>query len=206
MVNLRLICKYVRLASHKSALDDRRFVNGHAGVPITRASRRPSRRLRTRITPDDRKLEVRIFLAALASGASVRASAKLAGLTERRIARWVAFNGFFPPVEDAQHKGQVAKDDPSGREAYDASAELALVLQDRDLQRSADRHAGGDRELLHKMWMSGELMSLYEREAIANLRRCGKHDLADYFDRAMADAPLQPIDYFCESLRSLGLE
>ncbi len=178
--------------------------DGHAAVRITRASRRPSRRLRTRITPDDRKLEVRIFLAALATGASVRAAAKLATLSERRILRWVAFNGFLPAVQKAQRKGQVAKDDPIGQAAYDAGAELALALQDRDLQRSADRHAGGDRELLHKMWMSGELMAIYEREAIATLRRCGKHDLADDYERAMADAPLQPIDYVGESLRSLG--
>ena len=69
----------------------------------------------------------------------------------------MAFNGFLPAVQKAQRKGQVAKDDPLGQAAYDASAELALALQDRDLQRAADRHAGGDRELLHKMWMSGEL-------------------------------------------------
>jgi hypothetical protein len=91
-----------------------------------------------------------------------------------------------------------------GQGAYDAGAELALALQDRDLQRSADRYAGGDRELLHKMWMSGELMAIYKREAIANLRRHGKHDLADYHERALADAPLQPIDYVGEALRSLG--
>ena len=103
----------------------------YAGVRIARASRRPSRRLRTRITPDDRKLEVRIFLAALATGASVRAAAKLATLSERRILRWVAFNGFLPAVQKAQRKGQVVKDDPIGQGAYDASAELALALQDR---------------------------------------------------------------------------
>ena len=118
----------------------------------------------------------------------------------------MAFNGFLPAVLQAQRKGRVAKDDASGRKAHDASAELALALQDRDLQRAADRHAGGDRELLHKMWMSGELMAIYEREAIANLRRHGKDDLADYFERALADAPLQPIDYVGDGLRSLGLE
>jgi hypothetical protein len=73
----------------------------------------------------------------------------LAALTERRILRWVAFNGFFPAVEEAQRKGRVAKDDPFGQAAYDAVAELTLALQDRDLQRSADRYAGGDRERLH---------------------------------------------------------
>ena len=105
----------------------------------------------------------------------------------------MAFNGFLPAVQKAQRKGQVAKDDPLGQAAYDASAELALALQDRDLQRAADRHAGGDRELLHKMWMSGELMAIYEREAIATLRRCGKHDLADDYERALADAPLPTL-------------
>jgi hypothetical protein len=57
------------------------------------------------------------------------------------------------------------------------------------------------------MWMSGELMSIYEREAIANLRRCGKHDLADHYERALATAPpFQPTDYVGEALRTLGLE
>jgi hypothetical protein len=183
------------------------LLEAHVAVPLTHARRRPSRRLRTRITPDDRKLEVRIFLAALAAGTPVRAAAKLATLSERRILRWVAFNGFLPAVQEAQRKGQIVKDDPLSRGAYDAGAELTLALQDRDLQRSADRHAGGDRELLHKMWMSGELMAIYEREAIATLRRCGKHDLADYYERAMADAPPpQPVDYVGDGLRSLGLE
>jgi hypothetical protein len=139
----------------------------------------------------------------LATGASVRAAAKLATLSERRILRWVAFNGFLPAVQKAQRKGQIVKDDPLSRGAYDADAELTLALQDRDLQRSADRHAGGDSERLHEMWMSGELMAIYKREAIANLRRCGKHDMADYYERALADAPIQPIDYLGE-LRSLG--
>jgi hypothetical protein len=163
--------------------------------------------LRTRITPDDRALDVRIFLAAVATGTSIRGAAKLAGLTERRILRWVAFNGFFPAVEEAQRKGQVVKDDPFGQAAYDAGAELTLALQDRDLQRSADRYAGGDRERLHEMWMSGELMAIYEREAIAVLRRHGKHDLADYYEHARADAPPpQPVDYVGDGLRSLDLE
>jgi hypothetical protein len=54
------------------------------------------------------------------------------------------------------------------------------------------------------MWMSGEMMAIYEREAIANLRRHGKHDLADRYERAMADAPPRPIDYVGEALRSLS--
>ena len=119
----------------------------------------------------------------------------------------MAFNGFLPAVQEAQGKGQVVKDDPLGQCAYDAGAELTFAIQDRDLQRSADRHAGGDRELLHQMWMSGELMAIYEREAIAVLRRHGKDDLADYFERAVAEAPPpQPVDYVGDGLRSLGLE
>ena len=50
----------------------------------------------------------------IATGTSVRAAAKLATLSERRVLRWVAFNGFFPAVEEAQRKGQVVKDDPFG--------------------------------------------------------------------------------------------
>jgi hypothetical protein len=121
--------------------------------------------------------------------------------------RWVAFNGFLPAVQDAQRKGQTAKRDPLGQEAFCASIDLRIALQDRDLQRSADRYAGGDRDRLHEMWISGELMAIYERAAIANLRRCGKHDLADHYERALAAAPPpQPIDYVGEALRSLGSE
>ena len=50
----------------------------------------------------------------IATGTSIRAAAKLATLSERRIPRWVAFNSFFPAVEEAQLKGQVVKDDPFG--------------------------------------------------------------------------------------------
>ncbi len=89
----------------------------------------------------------------------------------------MAFNGFLPAVKDAQRKGQTAKRDPLGKAAFDASIDLTIALQDRDLQRSADRYAGGDRDRLHEMWMGGELMAIYEREAIASLRRCGKNDL-----------------------------
>jgi hypothetical protein len=160
--------------------------------------------LRTRITPDDRKLEVRIFLAALATGASVSGAAKLAGLSERRIVRWVAFNGFLPAVQDAQRRRRTARRDPLGKKAFNASIDLRIALQDRYLQRAADRYAGGDRDRLLEMWMSGELMAIYEREAIANLRRCGKHDLADHYERAMAAAgPPPPIDYVGEEMRSL---
>jgi hypothetical protein len=130
---------------------------------------------------------VRIFLAALATGASIRESAKAALLSERRIFRWVAFNGFLQAVQEAQSKGQVAKRDPFGQAAFDAGIELTLALQDRNLRVAANRYAGGDRERLCEMWMSGELMAIYEREAIANLRRDGKHDLADRYERAAAE-------------------
>ncbi len=69
------------------------------------------------------------------------------------------------------------------------------------------QYAGGDRDLLHRMWMGRELMAIYEREAIANLRRCGQYDLADHYERAPATAPpFQPPDYVDEAMRSLGLE
>jgi hypothetical protein len=119
----------------------------------------------------------------------------------------VAFNGFLPIVQDAQSRGQTARRDPLGKEALDASIDLRIALQDRDLQHAADRYAGGDRDRFHKMWMSGELMAIYEREAIANLRRCGKHDLADHYERRMVAAgPPAPVDRVGEELRSLGFE
>jgi hypothetical protein len=70
-----------------------------------------------------------------------------------------------------------------------------------------DRYADGDRERLHEMWMSGELNGIYLRDGIETLRRHGKHDLADHYERALANTPPpQPIDYVAEALRSLGLE
>jgi len=150
---------------------------------------------------------VRIFLAALATGASVNGAAKVAGLSQRRIIRWAAFNGFLPAVQDAQRKGQTAKRDPLGKAAFDASIDLTIALRNRDLQRSADRYAGGDRDRLHEMWMSGELMAIYNREVIADLRRHGKDDLANHYERAIAEAPPpQPADYVGEALRGVGLE
>lgn len=95
--------------------------------------------MRRRITPDDRKLEVRIFLAALATGASIKVGAK----------------------------------------AVDARVELNIALNNRSLQQAADRYAG-DRDRLHAMWMSGELMAIYDREEIASPRWLGKVDLADH--------------------------
>jgi hypothetical protein len=38
---------------------------------------------------------------------------------------------------------------------FEAGAALTFALQDRDLQHAADRHAGGERNRLHKLWMSG---------------------------------------------------
>lgn len=134
-------------------------------------------------------------------------AAKAAGLSARRIVRWVAFNGFFPAVEKARSKGRRTKHDRFGVDASKALIELNDALAERSEQQSADRYADGDRERLHEMRMSGELQAIYDREAIANLRRHGKHDLADHYEHLMADAPpLRPIDYVGEALRSLGLE
>jgi hypothetical protein len=161
----------------------------------------------TRITPGDLELEVRIFLAALAAGKSVRDGAKLVGLSERRVTRWVGFNGFGPAIFGARRKGRIAEANPFSGKAVDAMVELTIALQDRTSQRAADRYAGGDRERLHEMWVSGELMAIYDREAIADLRRHGKHDHADRYERALVNAPpFKPIDYVGEELRRVGFK
>jgi hypothetical protein len=145
-------------------------------------------------------------LAALAAGESVRAAAKMAELSEHRIARWVAFCDFLPAVRKAQRKAKRAKGNGLGAAQIDALLELRAAIAERSEQRTADRYAGGDRERLYEMRKSGELMEIYEREAIANLRRCGKHSLADHYERALAGAPpARPVDYVAEDLRSLGL-
>jgi|GEM_PF-6633384 hypothetical protein len=53
----------------------------------------------------------------------MRGAAKIAALSERRIARWGAFYAFFPAVEEAQPRGQVARSDPFGQYAFDTSME-----------------------------------------------------------------------------------
>jgi hypothetical protein len=54
--------------------------------------------------------------------------------------------------------------------------------------------------------MSGELIAIYDREMIDSLRRHGKNDLADRYERALAEAPpWQPPDYLGEEMRRLGL-
>lgn len=137
----------------------------------------------------------------------MRDGAKLAGLSEHRVARWVAFNGFGPAVIAAQQKGRIAQADPFTGEAVDASVDLTIALHDRTLQRAADQYANGDRERLREMWISGELMALYDREAIASLRREGKHDLADRDEHALRNAPRRPpIDYVGEELRRAGFK
>jgi hypothetical protein len=88
----------------------------------------------------------------------------------------------------------------------DALIELSAALDGRSEQRSADRYADGDPARLHEMRENGELQAIYDREAIANLRRHGKHDLADHYERLMAGPPPpQPIYDLGEALRSLGL-
>lgn len=137
---------------------------------FARARSRASEARYRRITPDDRKLDVRILLAALATGKTVREAAKMAGLSERRVARWVAFNGFLPTIRKAQRKGKTARNKPFSDEAFASLTELNAALSDRTFQETADRYAGGDRDQLYEMWMSGELMAIYEREAIETLR------------------------------------
>jgi hypothetical protein len=83
--------------------------------------------------------------------------------------------------------------------------ELSIALQDRTLQRAADRYADADRERLHEMWMSGELMEIYDQEAIGGRRRDGKHDLADRIEHTLRNAPRRPpVDYVGEELRRAG--
>jgi hypothetical protein len=108
---------------------------------------------------------VRVFLAALATGKSVREAAKLATLTERQIERWVAFHNFLPAVRGAQRKGKLANEDPFGDGQLDALIELNAALADRSERQRADRYAGGDRERLHQMWISGELDRIWVAEA-----------------------------------------
>jgi hypothetical protein len=119
----------------------------------------------------------------------------------------VAFYDFFPAVEEARRKAQIASSDPFGQNAFDAST------------KRHDRAAGSRLAALRKplRWRGPRssprdvderrATAIYEREAIANLRRSGMHDLADHYERAMAAAPApQPVDYVSEALRSLGLE
>jgi hypothetical protein len=101
----------------------------------------------------------------------------------------------------------MANADPFTREVVDASVDLTIALQDRTLQRAADQYADGDRERLRQTWVSGELMELYDREAIAGLRRDGKHDLADRIEHTLLNAPRRPpIDYVGEELRRAGFK
>jgi hypothetical protein len=75
------------------------------------------------------------------AGATVREAAKLAALSGRRIARWVPFYGFFPPVEGGSAQRPDRHQRSFGQYAFDASRELRIALQDRDLQHSANRYA-----------------------------------------------------------------
>jgi hypothetical protein len=59
---------------------------------------------------------------------------------------------------------------------------------------------GGDFQFLGLTRPS--ISNLQTRSHRANLRRHGKHDLADHYERALADAPpLQPIDNLGGTLR-----
>jgi hypothetical protein len=190
------------------ALHDERTKRAHTPVGVSsRARNQPTKQKKTRITPEDRPLDVRVFLAALAAGKGVPEAAGLAELSTHRIARWVAFCDFLPAIRKAQRKGKRYNSDGAGEARIDALIELSAALEDRTEQRAADQYADGDRERLLEMQKSGELQAIHDREAIANLRWHGKHDLADHYERLMAEAPLPPpIDYVGEALRSLGLE
>jgi hypothetical protein len=190
-------------------LNDERTKRAHTPIGVSsRARNQPTEQKKTRITPEDRPLDVRVFLAALAAGKGVPEAAELAALSMHRIARWVAFCDFLPAVRKAQRKGKrYNSDGVEGEVRIDALIELSAALDDRTEQRTADQHADGDRERLHEMRKSGELQAIHDREAIANLRWHGKHDLADHYERLMPEAPSpQPIDHVGEALRSLGLE
>lgn len=85
--------------------------------------------------------------------------------------------------------------------------ERNIALEDRTLQQAADRYADGDRERLQEMWMSGELLAIYDREAIETLRRHGKHALANRYEHALRNAASRPpIDYIGEELRRAGFQ
>jgi hypothetical protein len=72
----------------------------------TKAAKRGSK---TIVTPAGQQLDVHVFLAALAAGKSVPTALKMAGLSERRVARWIAFNSFGPAVKKAKRKGWLSK-------------------------------------------------------------------------------------------------
>jgi transposase len=164
-----------------------------------RARTKPAKQAgKTSITPDDQQLEVRMFLATLSAGESVSEACSRAGLSKRRIARWIAFNDFGSAISKAKRRGEIARKEAFEKAALDASIELALAQEDRTLQQGADEYAGGDRELFHTMWMSGELEEIWGREAIANLRAHGKHDLADRYERNMLQTPRRPHDSVAE--------
>jgi hypothetical protein len=146
---------------------------------------------KTRITPEDRPLDVRIFLAAISAGRGVSAALDLSGLSERRVARWIAFCDFGTVVGKAKRKGRRARMDIDGSASLAGLCELNAALSDRLEQRVADRYAGGDREHLSRMRESGELDRIWVREAIDTLRSHGKHALADYHERRLASV-LQP--------------
>jgi hypothetical protein len=191
----------------RRTLHDERTKRAHTRVGVSsRARSQPTEQKKARITPEDRPLDVRIFLAALAAGKAVADAAELAELSTHRIARWVAFCDFLPAIRKAQRKGRRSKGDRTGDVRIDALIELSAALDGRSEQRSADRYADGDPERLHEMRENGELQAVYDRGAIANLRRHGKHDLADHYERLMAGLPPpQPIHDVGEVLRSLGL-
>lgn len=167
----------------------------------TQAAKRGSK---TTVTPADQQLDVRVFLAALAAGKSVPTALKMARLSERRVARWIAFNGLGPAVKKAKRKGWLAQRDPYSDAAIDGLMALNAALFDRLEQQTADRYASGDTERLHQMRMSGELREILDREAVASRRRFGKHELASRYERAMLETPRRPRPGPVDELLSFG--
>ena len=148
---------------------------------------------KARVTPLDRPLDVRIFLAAIGAGKSLDEACDLSGLSERRIARWIAFNDFGPTVKKAQHSGRVARREGLGGVPLENLLELNAALTARTWQRAADKWADGDLVRLHHMRMTGELREVWDREAIVSLRRFGKNELASQYERAIHQTPRRPI-------------
>jgi hypothetical protein len=82
-------------------------------------------------------VEVRILLAAVAAGKTIREACELARISETHLARWVAFEGFEPLLDAAR-----AKVNPD-RLAFDENQleliDALTVRSERDVVESAAR-------------------------------------------------------------------
>jgi hypothetical protein len=160
---------------------------------------------RPAVKPSDRQMDVRIFLASIVAGESDEIARQRAGISERRISRWCAFHRFAGRIRAARGRATRAKKNHDDRPMI----ELLSALNDRTQQQVADKYAGGDTERLYQMWISGELLAIWDIELIEGVR---KHDpvMAEEYDgrrlRRLEIEGVKPVDYAGELLRRIGLE